>query len=157
MWLQTDSFGAPKTYIYTGAPGDRFEATLTVTPASGDPIVATRTITLANQSPIVEVSANITNGHAPLSVYFSVKAQDQQGIGSVSIDYEGDGVFDQTQTIEEADAGPWSFQTTYPQEGDFAAMVRVSDRLGEETRVTHNAITVDVNNPRFLSEPINHP
>jgi len=144
---QSDTFGAPQTYVYTGNPGDTFEATLTITPTIGDPLVATQTITIANQPPVAQVQANITNGHAPLLVDFSVTAQDPQGIDEISIDYEGDGTFDETQAADAAPSGTWAFQTTYQDEGSYIAVVRVTDTAGAETTVTNNAITVDVNDP----------
>ena len=144
----TDTFGAPKTYTYTGTPGTTFEATLTVTPASGDPLVATRTITIDNQPPTAQVSSSVTNGHVPLQVDFTVTAQDPQGIAEVSIDYEGDGVFDATQPGNNATSGSWSFQFNYQNEGIYQARVKVTDAYGATKQVSNNAITVDVNNPQ---------
>lgn len=140
-----DTFGAPKSYTYTGAPGDTFEARLTIFPAGADPITATRIISIGNQPPSVQVSADTTNGHAPLQVNFTVLAQDSQGVGEVSIDYDGDGQYDQVQP-----GGPsssWQFQTTYLEEGRYVAQIMVSDIHGAKTIVTNHAITVDVNNP----------
>jgi len=144
---KSDTFGAPQTYIYTGSPGDSFNATLTVTPASGDPLIASKTITIDNQAPSVQVSTSVTNGHVPLAVTFTVVAQDPQGISEISIDYDGDGTFDDTQSASGSTSGSWEFQTTYQNEGNYLAVVRVTDGFGAETRVANNAITVDVNNP----------
>lgn len=143
----SDTFGAPRTYIYTGAPGDSFVATLIVTPASGDPLIATKTITINNEPPVVQVATSVTNGHAPLTVTFNVTAQDPQGFTDASIDFDGDGVFDETQTGSSATSASWTFQTTYQTEGNFSAVVKVTDTYGAETRVSNNAINVDVNNP----------
>lgn len=142
---RSDNFGAPQTYTYSGTPGDTFEAVLTVTLASGDPLVATQTIVIENRPPIVNVSSSVTNGHVPLAVEFSVHAEDPQGLSEVSIDYEGDGTFDDVQTTE-LTSGDWTFNTTYDEEGVYNAVVRVTDALGAETRVTNNAVRVDVNN-----------
>ncbi len=142
----SDTFGAPKSYTYTGAPGDEFTANLTIFPAGADPITASRKITITNQPPSVQVSADVTNGHAPLQVVFTVTAQDPQGIGQVSIDYDGDGVFDETQSGGSVN-GSWQFQTNYLDEGYFLAQVKVSDAHGAETVVSSHAISVDVNNP----------
>jgi flagellar hook assembly protein FlgD len=144
---RTDSFGAPQTYTYTGNPGDTFQATLTIAVNSGDPLVATQTITIENELPAVQVATNITNGHAPLLVNFTVTAQDPQGIAEVSIDYEGDGTFDAMQAGNSTPSGSWTFQTTYQDQGTYVAVVRVTDTAGAVTVVTNNAITVDVNDP----------
>ncbi|MBV1874066.1 MAG: hypothetical protein KUG80_04765 [Gammaproteobacteria bacterium] len=142
-----DNFGAPQTYVYTGKPGDTFEAKLTVTPDNGVPLIITQTITIANQPPTAQVMANVTNGHVPLEVNFTASAQDPQGIDTVTIDFEGDGTIDETQSGNAVTSGFWSFQTTYQNEGVFTAVVRATDTSGGETLVTNNAITVDVNNP----------
>ncbi len=142
----SDTFGAPKSYTYTGAPGDEFTASLTIFPAGADPITATRKITITNQPPSVQVAADVTNGHAPLQVNFTVTAQDPQGIGEVSIDYDGDGVFDEVQAGG-ASSGSWLFQTNYLDEGYFLAQVMVTDAHGAESVVSSHAISVDVNNP----------
>ncbi|MEN8214644.1 MAG: putative Ig domain-containing protein, partial [Pseudomonadota bacterium] len=141
-----DTFGAPRTYTYSGNPGDRFEASLTIYPAGAEPITATRTINITNQPPSVQVSADVTNGHAPLQVNFSVTAQDPQGIGEVSIDYDGDGRSDEVQQGG-GSTGSWQFSTTYAAEGRYIAQVMVTDAHGAETIVANHAITVDVNDP----------
>ena len=140
-----DTFGAPKSYTYTGAPGDEFTASLTIFPAGADPITATRMISITNQPPSVRVTVDVTNGHAPLQANFTVLAQDPQGIGEVSIDYDGDGRFDDVQVG--GSASSWQFQTTYLEEGRYVAQVMVTDTNGAETFITNHAITVDVNNP----------
>jgi PKD repeat protein len=141
----SDTFGAPKSYTYSGAPGDEFTANLTIFPAGVDPVTVSRKITITNQPPTVQVSANMTNGHAPLSVLFTVTAQDPQGIGEVSIDFDGDGRFDEVQPG--GSASSWQFHTVYLEEGRFVAQVMVTDVNGAETFVANHAITVDVNNP----------
>ena len=143
----SDTFGAPKTYTYTGAPGDEFISRLTIYPTGADPITATKKIAITNQPPSVQVSADVTNGHAPLHVVFTVTAQDPQGIGQLSIDYDGDGVIDETQSGGSVN-GSWQFQTDYLDEGYFLAQVKVSDAHGAETVVSSHAISVDVNNPQ---------
>jgi len=141
----SDTFGAPKTYTYTGNPGDTFTATLIVTPAEGDALVATKTIVIDNQPPVVQVGSSVTNGHAPLNVSFTITAQDPQGIDKISIDYNGDGVFDASQTGNANTSGSWTFQTNYSSEGNYLAKVKVTDRYGAQTEITNNAITVEVN------------
>ena len=143
----SDTFGMPRTYTYTGNPGDKFTATLTVTPASGDPLIATKTITIQNESPVVSVAASATNGPAPLAISFTVTGQDPQGMTDVSIDYEGDGTFDATIALNNVTTFTQAFQTTYSTEGNFLAVVKVTDAFGAETVVSNNAINVDVNNP----------
>ena len=143
----SDTFGAPRSYTYTGNPGDSFTATLTVTPASGDPLIATKIITINNEPPVVSVTASATNGQAPLIVSFTVTGQDPQGITDVSIDYEGDGIFDDTIALNNVLSFSQVFQTTYATEGNFLAVVKVTDAFGAETLVSNNSINVDVNNP----------
>lgn len=141
----TDSFGAPKSYTYSGAPGDAFEARLTIYPAGEEPISATRTISITNEPPSLQASVDVTNGHAPLPVTFTVTAQDPQGVGELGIDFDGDGHFDEVQPG--GAAGSWQFRTTYSEEGRYSARVRVVDAHGAEAIVSNQAITVDVNHP----------
>jgi PKD repeat protein len=142
----TDTFGAPRTYTYTGNPGDVFTAQLTVNPAGEEPVVAKRSIRIENMPPSGHVSASVTNGHAPLDVVFSVTANDEQGIGSVSIDYEGDGIHDEVRSAD-ADNGTWVFAKTYHEEGTWYPEIRIVDSLGAVTVIANNAISVDVNHP----------
>jgi flagellar hook assembly protein FlgD len=144
---RSDSFGAPQTYTYTGDPGQSFTATLTVSTNTGEPLVATQVISIENKPPMLSVATNVTNGHAPLLVSYVVTASDPQGIQAISLDYDGDGVYDESVDVTGA-SGPWSFEHTYQDEGIYQAMVRVTDTLGAETIATNNAITVDVNNPQ---------
>jgi PKD repeat protein/flagellar hook assembly protein FlgD len=141
----TDTFGAPKSYTYSGAPGDSFAARLTVYPAGEEPITATRTISITNEPPSVQASADVTNGHAPLPVTFTVTAQDPQGIGELGIDFDGDGHFDEVQPG--STAGSWQFRTTYSEEGRYGARVRVVDAHGAEAVLSNHAISIDVNHP----------
>lgn len=141
----TDTFGAPKRYTYSGAPGDAFEARLTIYPAGEEPITATRTISISNEPPSVQASADVTNGHAPLPVTFTVTAQDPQGVGELGIDFDGDGHIDELQAGSAA--GSWQFRTTYGDEGRYNARVRVVDTHGAEVIVSNHAISVDVNHP----------
>ena len=142
----SDTFGAPRTYTYSGEPGTIFVAKLTIYPAGGEPLSATQTITIENEPPTVQVRASQSNGHVPLPVTFTVQAQDPQGIARVQIDYDSDGQYDETQTGS-ATSGTWSFQTTYSEQGNYQATVLVEDRFGAQTVLKHNAINVDVNDP----------
>lgn len=146
-----DTFGAPKSYTYTGVPGDEFIASLTIFPAGENPVTATKKISIINQPPSVQVTADVTNGHAPLQVNFTVVAQDPQGIGEVSIDYDGDGRFD--AVVQGGSKSSWQFQTAYQEEGRYVAQVMVTDIHGAETFIANHAITVDVNN---LLDPVVH-
>jgi PKD repeat protein len=144
---RTDTFGAPQVYTYTGNPGDTFTATLTIFPNGGDPLTATRTITIDNQAPSVQVRADVTNGHAPLEVTFTVTAQDPQGINAINIDYESDGTIDDSVLGNSVTSGSWTFNNTYTNEGYFIATVTVTDSSGGKAVVSNNGISVDVNNP----------
>lgn len=142
----SDSFGAPKTYTYSGNPGDTFTATLRVRPSTGEPLIATKVITISNEGPNAYVSLDKTNGHIPLDVNFTVVAEDPQGISSVSIDYEGDGTFDETLDVDTL-SGSWNFQHSYADEGSYVATVSVVDSFGAETIISNSSITVDANDP----------
>ena len=144
---RNNQFGDPQTFTYIGEAGSTFNAKLIVTLSNGDTVSAFKTITLTNEPPSVQVSTNVTNGHAPLSVVFNVAATDPQGIQEVSIDYESDGIFDAVVSVDEGGNGPWLFDTTYNQEGNFVATVKVVDALGLSTVVSNSGIRVDVNNP----------
>ena len=148
----TDTFGSPRTYTYTGDPGDLFTARLTVNPAGAEPVVATKTISIANLPPNGTVSASVTNGHAPLDVLFTVTARDEEGIASVAIDYDGDGHFDERRADTGID-GYWQFRTTYKEEGTWHPVVRIEDSYGAVTHIANNAISVDVNHP---ADPVVH-
>ncbi|MCW8194181.1 hypothetical protein F6455_05235 [Proteobacteria bacterium 005FR1] len=143
---RSDNFGAPQVRTYAGVPGDTFEASLTITTSGGERVTATKAIAIENQSPSVQVTSSATNGHAPLLVTFAVAADDLQGIQEVSIDYDGDGIYDDSVNPAST-SGNWTFQTEYSQEGRYVATVRVVDTLGSETLVSNSAITVDINNP----------
>ncbi|MGD9356741.1 MAG: FlgD immunoglobulin-like domain containing protein [Chromatiales bacterium] len=142
----TDTFGAPRTYTYTGNPGDVFTAQLTVNPAGEEPIVSRRSIRIENMPPSGHVTVGVTNGHAPLDVVFSVTATDEQGIRTVSIDFEGDGAYDEVRSPD-ADGGTWLFAKTYYEEGTWYPQIRIVDSLGAATVIANNAISVDVNHP----------
>jgi len=144
----TDTFGAPRTYTYTGDPGQTFTAKLTAIPAQGEAVVATKLITIENNPPIVNVSSNATNGHAPLDIRFTVSAQDSNGLEIVKIDFNSDGIFDEEYLAENATRDNRTFSTTYDGEGQYKATVQVVDQYGAMTLVANNAINVDVNNPK---------
>jgi len=148
----TDTFGAPRTYTYTGAPGDLFTARLTVNPAGEAPLVATRNIHIENIPPSGQVSASVTNGHVPLTVLFTVSASDENGIAAVSIDYEGDGIQDAVHNTDSG-SGTWQFSTIYHEEGVWYPEIRIVDSLGAVTVIANNAISVDVNHP---ADPVVH-
>ncbi|MBA5249004.1 MAG: hypothetical protein FE834_05645, partial [Gammaproteobacteria bacterium] len=79
----SDTFGAPKTYIYTGPPGTKFIATLKVSPQGQESIIATKTITITDTPSSIQASSassNVTNRHVPLTTTLTVTAQDPQGI-----------------------------------------------------------------------------
>lgn len=153
-YAHRDRFGAPVTHTYTGQPGTTFLATLKIVLGEGSQnpdgsieIITTKVIALDNQNPFVTVSSTTTNGHVPLSVAFEVSAEDPQGIATVEIDYDGDGVFDDVFDGQSAVAVITTFTTTYRLEGLFVAVVKVTDAVGGVSIIRNNAIAVDVNNP----------
>ena len=148
----TDTFGSPRTYTYTGDPGDLFTAYLTVNPAGAEPVVATKIISIANPPPNGMVSASVTNGHAPLDVVFTVTANDEHGIARTGIDFDGDGNYDQELADPGVD-GRWQFRTVYTEEGTWHPRVRLEDSYGAVTHIANNAIAVDVNDP---ADPVVH-
>ena len=143
----SDGFGKPQTYTFVGAPGDEVSVSLTAIPAQGDPVVAKKIITLEGSPPTVQVSPSLTNGHVPLDVGFTVRAQDRDGIEVIRIDYEGDGIFDDEQDGFGYTSQNKLFYTQYTEEGSYEAIVQVVDIHGIATNIANRSIEVDANNP----------
>lgn len=143
----SDTFGKPQTYVYTGTPGQIFDAKLTVTFSNGEEISATEQIQISNNPPTASVSASTTNGRIPLDVSFTVTAQDANGLKSISADLDGNGTIDEVFSINNTSPSTQqaSFSTTYSQEGTYVARFIVEDRHGETLEVSNQAITVDAN------------
>lgn len=141
-----DDLDQPRFYTYTGESGKVFIATLTITPSSGDPLVITKKITIINQATEASVSANVSNGYAPLAVTYTVLAKDPQGIKEIQIDFNGDGVIDDSQVNVDSSPteGSWDFETNYTDQGQYQAIVTVTDVSGESINVISEDVMVNV-------------
>ncbi|MBA5248695.1 MAG: hypothetical protein FE834_04050, partial [Gammaproteobacteria bacterium] len=81
----------------------------------------------------------------PLTTTLTVTAQDPQGIAQVSVDYNGDGLFETIQNTNNVLSGTWLFEHAYTKEGVYPITVRVTDAFGVQTEIAHNAIKVSTN------------
>ncbi len=100
--------------------------TLTAVATDEDGKTATDTITVYTNvyQDQVNLSANITSGISPLDVEFSIDTQISNPIVTYEMDFEGDGVID--QTIVDPDNVPF----TYVQEGLYYPTITVTDDQG---------------------------
>jgi len=122
------------TYTNTGT----YTAKLTVTDDQGATASYTRTITVGkepseNQVPICTLSANPTNGTAPLTVTFTMTASDSDGsITTWSLDINNDG------TSDYAGSGtpPSTKQHIYQTLGAYTANLTVTDNQGASSSDT---------------------
>lgn len=142
----SDTFGRPQTYVFTGTPGQTFDAKLTVTFSNGEEISAIEQIQISNSPPTASVSASTTNGRIPLEVNFTLQAQDASGLKSISADLDGNGSIDEVFTVSgAATSQQTSFNTTYSSEGTYVARFIIEDTSGATAEVSNQAITVDAN------------
>ena len=100
--------------------------TLTAVATDEDGKTATDTITVYTNvyQDQVNLSANITSGLSPVDVEFSIDTQISNPITTYEMDFEGDGVID--QTITDPDNVPF----TYIQEGLYYPTITVTDDQG---------------------------
>ncbi len=145
----TDPFGAPRTYVYDGDPGQIFTAHLTAVTREGKRITATQDLVIENEPPEVHVVPSPLNGHVPLKVSFWVWVDGRSpGVDLIRIDFDGDGTFDDELPGEGQSFKAWTFPHTYDRPGFFPAVVEVSDRFGAVTVVRNNAVSVDAKDPK---------
>ncbi len=79
-----------------------------------------------NSRPVVSVSASPQSGTSPLSVIFTITAEDDDGlIAEYAWDFDGDGVFDDNSA-----ANPSPLPHDYLMSGTYNAKIRVTDNEG---------------------------
>ena len=110
------------TWQYT-VPGD-YNVTLKVVDVNNEVITGSTIVHIINTPPQVTVESLPSNGAVPLTVNFTVTANDSDGIVLYEWDFDGDGIYDYNSTT--------SGNTSYPYttEGVFNAQLRVTDSRG---------------------------
>lgn len=110
-------------------PGD-YNVTLKVVDVNNEVILGSTIIHILNTPPQVSVESSPSNGAIPLTVNFSVTANDADGIALYEWDFDGDGVYDYNSTS----TGNTSFE--YTTQGVFNAQLRVTDNKGASALYT---------------------
>jgi len=116
------------TWQYT-VPGD-YNVTLKVVDVNNEVIIGSTIVHILNVPPKVTVESSPSNGAIPLTVNFTVTANDSDGISLYEWDFDGDGIYDYNSTT----SGNASY--TYTTEGIFNAQLRVTDSRGATTLYT---------------------
>lgn len=133
---RTDPVGNNQTYTYT-KPGV-YEATVVLTDDRGRQVTGRVTVKVTNAKPVVNrVYAAPSSGAAPLAVRFTADATDRDGIVKYEWDFDGDGNFDSVTTTPAA-------SHSYTRQGSFAAVLRVTDGMGERSTIQVPSIEVSV-------------
>jgi len=125
----TGTGNPPSTKIHTYTTSGTYTAILGVTDNGGATTFDTKTITvyLPNQSPTCSLSASPRSGKAPLTVTFSMGANDLDGsISAWVLDVDGDGNADYSGTGNP----PSTQEHTYTTEDSYTAILMVSDNDG---------------------------
>lgn len=104
-------------------PGD-YVVGLKVVDANNKVAEGNVTVHITNEPPRVRVDLEPSNGSVPLTVYFHVTVNDNEGIAKYEWDFDGDGVWDYEST-ETGDT-----QYTYTKTGVYSAKLRVTDTRG---------------------------
>lgn len=106
---------------------------------------ATLSVTVENAPPQAVVRASPTTGTVPLlSTLEVVSATDNEGIVSVEWDFEGDGIYDETESFGEPQTTiRASTDHLYDRVGAFEPIVRITDTLGASTEL--NPLNLQVN------------
>jgi hypothetical protein len=113
--------------------------TLTAVATDENGNTATDTITVYTNvyQDQINLSANITSGLSPLDVEFSIDTQISNPITTYEMDFEGDGVID--QTIVDPDNVPF----TYVQEGLYYPTITVTDDQSYQYTDTIAILVID--------------
>jgi len=122
-----DVTGRDMTYVYSQE--GTYNARLRIVDEFGITADAAIAVSVSNKPPVVDVSVNKTNGSIPLTVNFSIKVEDNEGVADIEWDFDGDGQYDKS-TID------LRVQHIYSTVGTFQTSVRVTDVSGESTIVT---------------------
>lgn len=107
---------------------------------------ATLDIVVGNSAPNAIVSATPTTGTVPMLVTLEVtEATDNEGVDTIEWDFEGDGVFDETTTIDSGFNTQASerIEHLYERIGNFRPVIRVTDTLGQAAEF--NPLNLQVN------------
>jgi len=131
--------GSPITHTYTEA--GEYKVVLTVYDSKNQPASSELIVKIANQPPAVtHVEAAPSNGALPLEADFFARAEDNEGIKEYQWDFDGDGIVDVTDVIDESsNKYTSSSQTfTYEKVGSFQATLKVIDV---------NDVSVDISIP----------
>lgn len=118
------------SYTWTyNTPGD-YNVTLKVVDVNNKVILGSTIVHILNTPPQVSVESSPSNGAIPLTVNFTVTANDSDGIALYEWDFDGDGTYDYNSTS----TGNTSFE--YTAQGVFNAQLRVTDNKGATTSYT---------------------
>lgn len=118
------------SYTWTyNTPGD-YNVTLKVIDVNNEIILGSTMVHILNTPPQVSVESSPSNGAIPLTVNFTVTANDADGIALYEWDFDGNGVYDYNSTS----TGNTSFE--YTTQGVFNAQLRVTDSRGASTLYT---------------------
>jgi PKD repeat protein len=89
-----------------------------------------------NLPPSASMTASVTSGYAPLTVFFGGGGTDGDGtIVKIEWDFDGDGTFDETSTVNSADPSLGT-EHTYEEAGVYTATIRVTDDDGATATAT---------------------
>ena len=136
VYDRSETVGRNQTYTFN-TPGNHV-VSLRITDSNGNQVTGTVTVVVKNAAPVVIANVVPSNGPVPLDVFFSVSAQDNEGIATYAWDFEGDGVYDVTGASET------TANHTYSTQGTFQPALQVTDTFGVETVYAFSDIEVRV-------------
>jgi PKD repeat protein len=136
---RSDIIGNSYTWRYN-TPGD-YTVLLHVQDSTGETKIGSTVVHILNAPPSVHAEAGPSNGEVPLLVNFTATVTDNEGVSQFEWDCDGDGVYEYNS--------PSSGNTThtYTDPGQYAATLRVTDRLGEMATYTLPTTTVNASVP----------
>jgi PKD repeat protein len=100
------------------------------------------TLTVTPSLPIISFKAIPASGNIPFTSDFTISARDPDGtVTKAEIDFQGNGIFDQTQTptqpsILPGEAASFSFSTTFESVGNYQSVVRITDNDNQTSTAT---------------------
>lgn len=131
--IDYDSTSRSQMFIYD-TPGT-YNARMRLWDALGNQIDSSVQIEVLNVAPSITVVADVTNGEVPLAVTFTVVAEDNEGIASLSWDFDNDGEVDEQG--EEL-----TVTHLYETTGEFQAAVTATDLGGVTSAVAAPHISI---------------
>jgi len=150
----TGTGNPPSTKTHTYTTSGTYTAILGVTDNGGATTFDTKTITVypPNQSPTCSLSASPQSGKAPLTVTFSLGANDPDGsISAWVLDVDGDGNADYSGTGNP----PSTQEYRYTTEGGYTAALMVSDNDGATASDVETVNVGPTNAPPTCSLSVN--